>query len=501
VYAQFGNHIYGSTVSSRYIELGDIWSGGVANSYIQGDSDNGVYPLLINPNGGNVGIGTTSPANKLEVYGALKVGGSAGQQTGIIALGDDGNTNYYNGIYRGGIGTLGGANWLNIGGYDGVNITTGNAVFGSQTSRLTIVNSTGFVGIGTTNPAEALDDAAGTIVVGAVGGERTNMGAGSLGFNRKVSTGAIYTSSAYAYQIQHTQSTTSGSDYLAFQVYSPSGGGLFNNALVVNSNGHVGIGTTVPGQKLDVAGGYIRSDTGYCIGGSCITSWLTGPTGPAGPTGPTGATGATGATGSQGPQGSTGATGATGSQGPQGSAGATGATGPAGPNWTTWPNVASMNLNGYSITNVNKLTVLTVDPVYSIKGKKYATYLPGMTGQKEETAGTLELGKGKDGKYGYSIDFTNLPQGSDLWLFGKATAMKDGIDGLTVSLTPSFDGSVWYEKIPAKHMLVIHATANDASAPTVEVSYNLTAPRFDAAQWPNLAPADEASTTGLIIND
>jgi hypothetical protein len=40
--------------------------------------------------------------------------------------------------------------------------------------------------------------------------------------------------------------------------------------------GNVGIGTTAPGQKLDVVGGYIRSDTGFCIGTSCITSWPTG---------------------------------------------------------------------------------------------------------------------------------------------------------------------------------------------------------------------------------
>jgi hypothetical protein len=48
------------------------------------------------------------------------------------------------------------------------------------------------------------------------------------------------------------------------------------NALVVNNSGNVGIGTTTPGQKLDVAGGYIRSDTGFCIGTSCITDWPAG---------------------------------------------------------------------------------------------------------------------------------------------------------------------------------------------------------------------------------
>ncbi|MDO8600024.1 MAG: hypothetical protein Q7R73_00175 [bacterium] len=41
-------------------------------------------------------------------------------------------------------------------------------------------------------------------------------------------------------------------------------------------SGNVGIGTTAPGQKLDVVGGYIRSNTGFCINASCITSWPAG---------------------------------------------------------------------------------------------------------------------------------------------------------------------------------------------------------------------------------
>jgi hypothetical protein len=141
-----------------------------------------------------------------------------------------------------------------------------------------------------------------------------------------------------------------------------------------------------------------------------------------------------------------------------------------------------------------KLTANTIDPLYTISGTNYATYVPGMTGEKEETAGTIDLEKNADGTYGTTMDFASAAKGSDLWLFAQATNLANTMDQLIVNLTPSFNGNVWYTKNATADTLTIHGTAAG------EVSYTLTAPRFDAAQWPNLAPASESSAKGLIIN-
>ncbi|OIO12719.1 hypothetical protein AUJ73_05180, partial [Candidatus Gottesmanbacteria bacterium CG1_02_37_22] len=48
----------------------------------------------------------------------------------------------------------------------------------------------------------------------------------------------------------------------------PSNG---TNSVIVSGN--VGVGTTGPGFKMDVQGGYINTSTGFCINGDCKTAW------------------------------------------------------------------------------------------------------------------------------------------------------------------------------------------------------------------------------------
>jgi hypothetical protein len=72
--------------------------------------------------------------------------------------------------------------------------------------------------------------------------------AGRIGFNRNTASGAIYSSSYPAFQLN---GPTSSNDYLAFESYNSSGGGGMT-AMVIKEGGNVGIGTTNPSCALEV---------------------------------------------------------------------------------------------------------------------------------------------------------------------------------------------------------------------------------------------------------
>jgi len=176
----------------------------------------------------------------------------------------------------------------------------------------------------------------------------------------------------------------------------------------------------------------------------------------------------------------------------------------AAPLWDqtgAWTGVLHAATNATIGGGSGKLTVGTVDPAYTINGAKYATYLSGMTGQKEETTGVADLDcPASGGPCEYVIDFGQTEKGSDLWLFANVTNSKNNLDQLSVLLTPSFDGRVWYEKDASNDRLTIFASPSSPGAARsgYQVSYRLTAPRFDSASWHNTRTDEPA---GLIINN
>ena len=130
----------------------------------------------------------------------------------------------------------------------------------------------------------------------------------------------------------------------------------------------------------------------------------------------------------------------------------------------------------------------------------------------KETTGLLNLTrfnlvKSYESYRTYSLDLANAEEGSDLWLFAKTTNLSaEGLDNVTVLLTPNFDGKVWYEKDSKNLKLTIFGSRTSAGSQTsqpLEVSYRLTAPRFDhegsqflnvgISTYGNLRPADSTS--------
>jgi len=131
-----------------------------------------------------------------------------------------------------------------------------------------------------------------------------------------------------------------------------------------------------------------------------------------------------------------------------------------------------------------KITVGTIDPVYTIDGTAYATYSAGMIGIKEEVTGTADidtLTTAPDGSQGYvkEIDFYNEPIGSDLWLFAHTTHIRKNIGGLVVLLSSEGGTKVWYSIDKANRKVYLLS-----DTPT-RVSFRFTAPRFDNDEWTN----------------
>ncbi|MCX6753809.1 MAG: hypothetical protein NTV03_02005, partial [Candidatus Nomurabacteria bacterium] len=187
----------------------------------------GVTNAMTVLSGGNVGIGTTNPTTKFQIYGS----------TGGI---------------NGDLITLGGAGYDSMFGMDATGAylyqtsASRNFSFGSASSRSQLVlKGDGNVGIGTTNPTNKLsiDAGVGTKALTIYGAGNTGNYA-AIGFQYSAALPTYGMSEIRSYLVADAVSTD-----LAFLVGK-------DNALVegmrIQSSGNVGIGTTGPAVKLDV---------------------------------------------------------------------------------------------------------------------------------------------------------------------------------------------------------------------------------------------------------
>ncbi len=166
----------------------------------------------------------------------------------------------------------------------------------------------------------------------------------------------------------------------------------------------------------------------------------------------------------------------------------------ANSNAPTGVGIATSTFNG-DVKVIGKLDVGTIDPVYMIGDTKYATYGHSTVGIKEEVAlkATPRERTESGADFVYTIDFDALEKGSDLWLFYQITDFGPAWKNLVVSLTPEFNGRVFYEIDEASNQLHIHASK---SAP---VSIRLLANRFDFTKWNNLRPDQDGDTLGTHV--
>jgi hypothetical protein len=159
-----GSAIFGNTGTTAILSAG---VDNAAHAWLQSrgsDAAGASYALLLNPLGGNVGIGTTTPGAKLEINSTANpngienvltlTGGNAAEAGPAIVF-----KPYFSGSYptwKVGSISIGYAGHL---GYDGAMHFSLNSTAGTPTDlteRMTIVGSTGNVGIGTTSPTQKL---------------------------------------------------------------------------------------------------------------------------------------------------------------------------------------------------------------------------------------------------------------------------------------------------------------------------------------------------------
>jgi hypothetical protein len=200
------------------------------------------YDLSLQPHGGNLGIGTSSPQSKLEVatssgdfshFGATST--ANGQFTGITLGYRENNSSYRKAaIVQEQIGDNSARGHLHL--LVDIANDPGSVVLGD--SKLMIHGTTGYVGVGTTNPPRRLS-------INALGTGNYEMVVGWSGssLSQNATLDVITTHDSYGFQVWDDNNLTTP-------------------RFLVARGGNVGIGTQTPLAKLDVVGDtYVRSGT------------------------------------------------------------------------------------------------------------------------------------------------------------------------------------------------------------------------------------------------
>jgi hypothetical protein len=214
-------------------------------------------------NAGNVGIGTTSPTNKLTIQSnstqlRLETASNPGAYYSFI----ESNYNAANPLniyssaaasYAMGTIALAGIDGVNtyLNSYYGIVFGTSSTLISSGTVRMMITNG-GNVGIGTTTPLAYFDGGLASKTLQIVGSGRTGINIqDSSSINQYINIG-VNGGNAF---IEAIYSTTPTINYNAYSSHIFITGSTPSEKMRITSAGNVGIGTTSPSTKLHVSGG------------------------------------------------------------------------------------------------------------------------------------------------------------------------------------------------------------------------------------------------------
>ncbi len=151
-----------------------------------------------------------------------------------------------------------------------------------------------------------------------------------------------------------------------------------------------------------------------------------------------------------------------------------------------------INMGDGRITNLDKITVGTIDPLYRIDGINYSTFASAIVGGvKEEYISRAFIDKKNSrGEYEHVIDFSKVKRGSELWVWYYTVDFNK--DNIEVLITPYGSFAQNYYLIEGDKLIL-------RSDKPVEVSYRLMGKRFDWKSWP-LKADDQEEAPSFIIN-